>query len=468
MDAYVQRLTRAGAHRCINRLACYGEQETNVTDTMKRRKTPKPPIVTELNLRDWGPRGSTRAGHGQTAVLVDRGIPGEQVVASIDTRRRPRRGVVVDVIEASSDRVAPPCPFYLAGCGGCQWQHLDYGTQVAVKRLGVDREMERAGVTARVSGTHPMADAWRYRHTAAIALGWEAGFRPRGRRGIVQIDDCLISHPAVGALAASANGMLHDGTIPNYHGKVWLDCTVVGCAERPRVQVLIQGISGLTLETHPELEAVARSIAAIDGVESVAYRHKSGEARPLVGDLMATIEVQGRPMWLPAGSFFQTNLKMLSMLLDRVRGELTARRVDHLADIYGGVGTFGLQLADCAGEVTLVELDHQAVLAARRTAEDWGLRNVSFVDRHAERVLPELPTVDAVIVDPPRSGLGPGVTQAIADNGVPLVLYVSCSPPSLADDLAILSQRGFNIRSVEIFDFYPQTYHVESLAVLER
>lgn len=438
------------------------------TTISRRRKAPKLPVPAEIRLLEWGPRGATRAEWNNAPLLVDRGIPGELVVAEVDTRRRPRRGMAVDILDASPDRIAAPCPFYLRNCGGCQWQHLGYEAQLEVKRLGVDREMERAGVAARVERVHSMDDPWRYRRTAAIALGWEAGFRPRGRRGIIQIDDCLISHPAIGALAASMNDLLQARSLPNYHGKVWLDCTVVGSAERPELQVLIQGIPGLTLETHPELPEIAQRIAALHGVGTVAYRHRSGEARPLVGDLMSTVDVQGRPMWLPAGSFFQTNLDMVSVLLDQVREELRNRRIGQLADIYGGVGTFGLQLAREVGEVVLVELDPAAVAAARRTAADWRLDNVTFVDQHAEHALPGLPPVDIALVDPPRSGLGRVVTNAIGRNGVPVVFYVSCSPASLADDLAAFQECGFSTTSLEIFDFYPQTYHVESLAILER
>lgn len=434
----------------------------------RRRKAPKPPVLADVRLLEWGPRGMTRADWNDRPLLVDRGIPSELVVAAVDARRRPRRAVAVDILEASPDRVTPPCPFYLHGCGGCQWQHLGYEAQVEAKRLGVDREMERAGVNARVETAHAMSDPWRYRRTAAVALGWEAGFRPRGRRGIVEIDDCLIAHPAIGALAAAMNDLLRAGSVPNYHGKVWLDCTVVGPAERPELQVLIQGIPGLTLETHPELPDVARRIAALGGVGTVAFRHRSGEACPLIGELMSTVDVQGRPMWVPAGSFFQTNLDMLSLLLDRMRGELAGRDIGRVADIYGGVGTFGLQLAREVGEVTLVELDPAAVAAARQTAADWRLENVTFVDEHAERILPDLARFDLVVVDPPRSGLGTTVTDAIGRNGVPVVFYVSCSPTSLANDLAAFQDGGFTIRKLEIFDFYPQTYHVESWAVLER
>lgn len=439
-----------------------------MTETRKRsRKARKPPIELELRLLEWGPRGSTRAEHEGRTLLVDRGIPGEDVHAMVDRRRQSWRGVVEEVVRASPGRRPPPCPYYLAGCGGCQWQHLDDELQVETKRALVDRAMEAAGVSARVRTAHQMSDPWRYRHTAAIAIGWEAGFRPRARHGILEIHDCLISHPLIGRLADKLNDALRAGKLPNYHGKVWLDCTVVGSRRAPALQVLIQGIEGLTEENHPELPEVARTIASLSAVASVSFRHRSGRPVPLVGDLIASIEVAGRDMYLPAGSFFQTNLDMVPRVLAQIAAVLEGVQPHRMADIYGGVGTFGLPLASHVDEMILLELDPLAVAAARATAESWGLRNVEFIDRHAERALEELPPLDAAVVDPPRSGLGRVVTDAILRNGVPLLFYVSCSPQSLARDLADLAS-AYRVESLDIFDFYPQTYHVESLAVLRR
>lgn len=434
----------------------------------RRRKAPRPPIEVEVRLLDWGARGSTQAELESRRLQIDRGIPGERVVATVDRRRTPWRGVVDRALDPSADRVMPPCPYFVTGCGGCQWQHMRYEAQLQAKRSLVERELRCRGVDAQVDAIHAMEDPWRYRHTAAIAIGWEAGFRPRRRRGIVEIHDCVISHPLVGQLADALNTLLRGGGLPNYHGKVWLDCTVVGSPDAPELQVVIQGIEGLTLETHPELTEVARAVGVVEGVGSVAYRHRSGEPRPLVGELMSPIEVAGRSMYLPAGSFFQTNLEMLAVLLGRMGKLLDGRTTAEAADIYGGVGTFGLFLADRVERMTLVELDPLAVAAARRTAEAWGLNNLSYVSRHAERALPELPALDLAIVDPPRSGLGEVVVRAVVDSAVPLLLYVSCSPSSLAVDLAALVESGYRVRSLELFDFYPQTYHVESLAVLER
>jgi 23S rRNA (uracil1939-C5)-methyltransferase len=345
---------------------------------------------------------------------------------------------------------------------------MRYETQVETKRTLVDREMARVGIDVRVSEAHAMRDPWRYRHTAALAIGWEAGFRPRARRGILEIHDCLISHPLIGRLADRLNGLLRDGRLPNYHGKVWLDCTVVGTPEHPRLQVVIQGIEGLTLEAHPELPDVACEVASVEGVGTVAFRHRSGTVQALLGDAVDTIEVAGREMYLPAGSFFQTNLEMVPLVLERMQVYLQGTTIRHAADIYGGVGTFGLPLASSVSQLTLVELDGAAVEAARRTAAAWELDNVEFVSRHAEHALPEMPALDLAIVDPPRSGLGDVVVTSLIQNGVPAVFYVSCSPQSLARDLAALLAGGYRTQSLEIFDFYPQTYHVESLAILER
>ncbi len=426
------------------------------------------PLALELTLLDWTGRGAVGAEHDGRRLQIDRGIPGERVLATVDRRRKPWRGVVDAVVEASADRVDAPCVHYHQGCGGCQWQHVAHAAQMETKRRLVDAEMRAAGVDAQVSRAHGMDTPWRYRHTAALAIGWEAGFRPRGRRGIVEIRDCPIAHPLIGSLADQLNQLLRSGAAPNYHGKVWLDCTVVGPPNDPVLQILIQGIEGLTLETHPELPELAGQIATLAGVGTVAFRHRSGEPRPLVGDLMSQFEIAGRLMWLPAGSFCQTNVEMVAIVLQRIREAIRNRDLQQAADVYGGIGTFGVSLAHAVGHMTLIELDALAVKAARRTASDWGLTNMTLMSRHAEQALGDLPPLDLLIVDPPRSGLGPTVTDAIATNGARLVAYVSCAPSSLARDLAALQEANFRVLSLEMFDFYPQTYHVECLAVLER
>jgi len=433
----------------------------------RRRGSKRPPVDVETRLLDWGPKGSVLADIEGHRALVDRGLPGELVKAEVRTDKSPWHGVAREVMEASSHRIQPSCRHFLEGCGGCQWQHMSYDAQIETKRRQVDAAMANEGLDTKVGVAHAMDDPWRYRRTAAIAIGWEAGFRPRGRRGIVEVHDCPISHPLIGALSHALNRVLRAQELPNYHGKVWLDCTVVGPAEDHSLQVLIQGIAGLTEESHPELPEVARRVSALPGVSSVAFRHRDGRPRGLVGPLIDSIEVGPYCYRIPAGSFFQTNPIMLTRVVERMRGLLVGRDVRRGADIYGGVGTLGLPLADLMDRLTLVELDPLAVEAARETASRWGLTNIDFAAEHAERALPSLEELDLVIVDPPRSGLGPSVASTLLERRASRILYLSCAPPSLARDLAELTAGGYRVTSLEMFDFYPQTYHVESLAVLE-
>ncbi|GAC1635014.1 MAG: 23S rRNA (uracil(1939)-C(5))-methyltransferase RlmD [Chloroflexota bacterium] len=420
----------------------------------------------QVQLLDWGARGATVGQIDDARVLIDRGIPGERVEAIVRPGKQPWLGTVDRVVEPATSRIAPVCPHYAQGCGGCQWQHIDYATQVETKRALVDREMESHGVPARVETCHTMTPPWRYRHTAAIAIGWEAGFRPRGRRGIVEVRDCPISHPLIGRFASDLNDLLRAGRLPNYHGKAWLECTVVGTETAPSLQVMLQSIAGITTESHPELQDVADVVAGLPSVCSVAYRHRSGEPKTLVGPLESTIEVDGKPFLLPAGSFFQTNLRMVPRVLGHMRERVAHAQLRSGADIYGGVGTLGLPLAPLLDSMTLVELDPFAVNAARGTARAWGLQNVDFLSMPAERALPSLPPLDVAIVDPPRSGLGEKVIAAIALKEVPLVLYLSCSPASLAADLAGMMSFGYRVESLDMYDFYPHTYHVECLAIV--
>jgi 23S rRNA (uracil1939-C5)-methyltransferase len=428
----------------------------------------KPPIQADVSLLGWASRGATWAELDGRRIAIDRGIPGERVAVSIERRRGPWRGVVEKVLEPSGLRVSAPCPYFHRGCGGCQWQHMSYDGQLALKRRLVQRELAAAAVDHPVDEVYGMDNPWRYRRTAAIAVGWEAGFRPRSRRGIVEIADCPISHPSIGRLAAALNTALRQNLLPNYHGKVWLDCTVVDGRAGPAVQVAMQGITGLTPERNPELPDVAAVIHSFGGVDSVAYRHRSGEVIPLIGPLHGTIAVSGIPLRVPAGAFFQTNVSMLEQVIGRMRDILANRRSGQAADVYGGVGTFAFALAGNLAHVALIELDAQAVDAARETAESAGIRNVGFVSARAERAIPQLGSLDLVIVDPPRSGLGDTVVNALAARQAPLLIYVSCAPSSLARDVAALEAHDYRVESLELFDFYPQTYHVESLAVLAR
>jgi 23S rRNA (uracil-5-)-methyltransferase RumA len=420
--------------------------------------------ILTVTLTDFDDHGTTRAKVGNRWVEVEHGIPGELVKIELMGKKR-RRGRIVDLAKPAGDRVFPPCEYYREwSCGGCQWQHLSYRSQVRRKRRAVEAEMKRAGLDERVTATYSMDDPWQYRSTAGIALGKHAGFRRHGSLAIVPIEDCLISHPLIGELMALLNKRLEAGELPDFRGRVRLD---VRLADGPVLQVLVR-----PADDHPpapsDLEILTRMLVLVEDVASVSSISPDGELVVVSGDPFAPTTVAGRPVYLQAGSFFQTNLKLLPELIGRLQQETAPLEGKRVADVYGGVGIFGLFLAERASEVLVVESDPLAEEACRRTAAAWGLDNVQFRAQEAESALADAFGLDVVIVDPPRTGLSETVIEALIAQQPDTILYVSCLAQSLARDLRILTAEGYGIEHLEVFDFYPHTYHVEILTVLRR
>jgi 23S rRNA (uracil-5-)-methyltransferase RumA len=420
-------------------------------------------IIT-VSLTEFDDHGTTRAKVGNRWVEVEHGIPGETVKIELMGKKR-QRGRIVDLVKPANDRVFPPCEYYREWkCGGCQWQHVSYRSQLRRKRRGVEATMKRAGLDARVTATYSLGDPWRYRSTAGIALGKHAGFRRHGSLAIVPIEDCPISHPLIGELMAILNKRLETGDLPDFRGRVRLD---VRLADGPVLQVLVR-----PADDHPpapsDLEILTEMLTHLKDIASVSMMSPDGDLVVVSGDPFGQTTVAGRPVYLHAGSFFQTNLELLPELIGRLQQEAAPLEGKRVADVYGGVGVFGLFLAEHASEVLVVESDPLAEEACRRTAASWGLENVHFRAEEAESALRDASGLDVVVVDPPRTGLSETIIEALIELQPATILYISCLAQSLARDLRVLTAEAYTVEDLEVFDFYPQTYHVEILTVLRK
>jgi 23S rRNA (uracil1939-C5)-methyltransferase len=411
-------------------------------------------------------------------VTVAGGIPGETVrLALVPTGRRDRpRAEVIGVLDPSPERVVPRCPV-VDVCGGCEWQHLSQHGQLLHKAAIVRRLLAAQRLPARIDAVHPMPDPWAYRIRAQIALGAEAGFRRARSKQIVGLRACPVAHPAIARLLEDLNRLLRLRRIPDYRGKVLLHAQVTGSPAESRLQLLLEGGDGLQLAPGAASDEVAAALMALRGVESVSLLTGDGEVRTLAGPEHSRLRIRGRELLLSPGSFFQSNWSLLPALLDRALELADVRPGMIAADIYGGVGLFGLFLAAAGAVVTLVEIDPRAVEAARQTAEAWGLADMRFVTAPAEEAVGGLPALDPstgsglalAVVDPPRTGLDERVLAALIARRVPRVIYVSCSPITYARDAAHVARAGYTIARYELFDFYPQTSaHIEGLAMLVR
>jgi 23S rRNA (uracil1939-C5)-methyltransferase len=417
-----------------------------------------------VTLSEFDDHGTTRARVGNHWLEVEHGVPGETVKIELMGKKR-QRGRIIDLVKSANDRTFPPCEYYREWkCGGCQWQHISYRSQLRRKRRGVEATMKRAGLDQRVTATFSLIEPWRYRTTAGIALGKHAGFRRHGSLAIVPIEDCLISHPLIGELMATLNKRLETGELPDFRGRVRLD---VRLTDGPVLQVLVR-----PADDHPpatsDLDILTALLMRLDMIASVSIVSPDGELIVLSGDPFGRTTLTGRAVHLHAGSFFQTNVELLPQLIGRLQTEAAPLEGKRIADVYGGVGIFGLFLAEGASEVLVVEPDPLAEEACRRTAADWGLDNVHFRAEEAEVALREELGFDVVVVDPPRTGLSETVIEALIEQQPDTILYISCLAQSLARDLRVLTAEGYSIDHLEVFDFYPQTYHVEILTVLRK
>ena len=382
-----------------------------------------------LSLRSWGRLGEAMAQHKGADIFVFGGIPGERVVAEVvRVRRQYVAARVVELLESAADRVSPPCAYY-GQCTGCQWQHLDYAAQLTAKQDKVTDALERVGgfYNAPVLPILPSPRQYGYRNHARFTVGkaGDLGFVHRETRRFVRIDRCMLMHDGINGLLAQ----LQDN-----------------CGETTQLAIRAGRETGDYL-VQPPLKNPAVSIAT----GQKRYRES----------------VAGRQFQVASPSFFQVNTEQAAQLVDTVRAALNLQGTETLLDAYTGVGAFAILLSPYVKKVYAVEESSAAVADARENAA--GLDNVAFLLGKTEDILADLPEPpDAVILDPPRAGCQPAALAGIINLAPPRLVYVSCDPETLARDLKILCQGGYAVDQIRPLDMFPQTHHVECVAVLTR
>jgi 23S rRNA (uracil1939-C5)-methyltransferase len=377
---------------------------------------------------------------------VPGGIPGERVIVSVEEAppRRGRRGrrrralpprvTLLQVLERSPWRVAAPCPHFGA-CGGCQFQHIDYARQLEIKREMVAELLRGEGGFAEppVLPTLACAVPWRYRNQMRFSVNREGqvGLTERGSHRLIPLNECPIAHESINQALKILSAM-----------------------PQPRPQVLVRcgantGQLLLQPAPAPEIGAQLEALGLDVRVESMEE------------------ELAGARFRIRPSSFFQTNSAQAEQMAALVLRGLEPGPEVTVADAYCGVGTFALLLAPYVRRVIGIEESASAVRDAL-----WNVReaaNVQILQGKTELVLPTLAeTIDGLVLDPPRQGCQRPVLDALAERRVPRVVYVSCDPATLARDLKYLcaTAAAYDLVSVQPLDMFPQTAHIECVAVL--
>jgi len=378
-------------------------------------------------------------------VFVPRTAPGDLALVRIDSVKRFARGTLESVIEASSDRVAPPCGHYVVDkCGGCQLQHMSYDAQLEAKRVVVRDSLQRIAKTDVALPTiRPSTKHWRYRNKLTLAMrrgadGWTMGLHPYDDPvAVFQLADCPITDERVVAswreiMAAAA--LLPES--PELRGTVRL--------AGDEIVILVRGG-----DDWPRAEAFFGELSSASALWWAPEKRR------------ATLLFERRSA--PAGtSFGQVNEAVGAALHRHVVERVAAHTPRTVVDAYAGTGETATALAASGIRVTAIEIDHEA---ANLCASRLPAGSRSIVGRVEDMIARALPA-DLVILNPPRIGLHERVTRALEaqHERVRAIVYVSCDPATLARDVARL--RSYRVQSLETFDMFPQTAHVETVCEL--
>jgi 23S rRNA (uracil1939-C5)-methyltransferase len=404
----------------------------------------------------------TSPAHGGASVARDEGkvwlvnyaLPGEVVEAE---PRGKQGGVSVanatSVIEASPHRVEPRCP-YFGACGGCQWQHASYAHQLDLKRQVVEEAWARAGL--RLPPDTPvlgMDDPWRYRirgefEAVPVAEGWRFGFHRLRSHQVLPIATCDIHdlriEQALPAFAQAAND-LHLANLQN------LLLTV-----EPSGRGLLWQLRHRGKEPDWPRDEFARRV---------------GKLLPdqVLLDEAMSLEFWAMSFRVRSDTFVQTNYQQMLVLYKTALDMLAAGAEDHVLDLYAGIGTISVAIARTAAGVTAVEENPRAVQLGRLNARINSAR-VEYLPGKVETVLRQvrMGRHQAAILDPPRAGCEPAALAELLRLGPDRLVYVSCEPSTHARDLIGLVRGGYRVRRAAIVDMFPQTYHIETVALLER
>jgi 23S rRNA (uracil1939-C5)-methyltransferase len=356
-------------------------------------------------------------------VFVPAAAPGDRArVRVIEEHPKWLRAEIAALDTPGPGRVAPRCALF-GRCGGCAWQHLDYAVQLAAKA-----EILRDALV-RIGGLSP--------DEVEVEPSPPYGYRGRARVGV-------------------ARGVVGFRRLRSHALEPAAACPVLV----PPLETALAALAAAPPERDGEIELCAGD----DG-----HVRAWGPGGLLHGEAALAIDAGPARIAVSPGVFFQGNARVRAALLDAVVE--AAGRGRRALDLCAGAGFFTFALAERFDEVVAVESSPPAVRDLRRNVEAAGARNVRVECAPLERFLaePRALAADAIVLDPPRTGIGAALARSLAAaTGPARVVYVSCAPATLARDLAAMAAEGLRLRAVRGFDLFPQTAHVEAIAVLSR
>jgi len=382
----------------------------------------------EITLTGIAHLGEAIGKYNGKVVFVPYAIPGETVKAKIIKDEKDYyRAEILDIIEPSFFRENPPCKLF-GICGGCSFQHVAYSYQIKLKEIVVMEQLKRIGGFENPEDftnlTLKAENPYNYRNRADFSINRQnlLGFKIRGTHKFLHVEYCHIMHDKINKMLS-----LLQGKKP----------------KRKSHNITIRyGINTGTWLIQPEMDTV-----------EIETGQKFYHERLL-----------GKDFIISAPSFFQVNTYQAEKLIQTVLNYIT-QEDKTVIDAYAGVGTFTVFLAQKAEKVIAIEESRSAYKDAQINIKNFD--NITYLCKKTEEALFESKiNGDVIVIDPPRVGCMKEVLQAIAEKKIKKVIYVSCEPSTLARDLKYLKEMGYKLKEIQPVDMFPQTYHIENVALM--
>ena len=450
-------------------------------ETGTEQRPPRPRRGDELELRidslAQGGRGVARTDSG-FVLFVAGGLPGDVVRARVGKSKKSHaEATAVELIEAAPERIPDTCTHGDEPCSGSPWQGLPYELQLEHKADQVREALERLGGFEDVAmeAIVPAVDQWRYRNKTEYSFGADRdaeaglalGFHARGRWDrVIDIDDCKLASERNNTARNQIRAWAREHVVPAYDR-----VSGVGVA---RNLVVREGRH--TGQIHTRLVTGPGSIPKPPtDLHTVVDQNSGGTDGPtgVIGEERLRERLCGLDFDVSATAFLQTNTETAELLYGVAREYAALGGDERLYDLFCGVGTIGLSMAADAGEVWGIEIVADAIADAEYNAERNGIENAQF--RAADARLGIRPLIeeagkpDVLVIDPPRAGLSAKIVRRVLECEAQRIVYVSCNPTTLAPNARqMVDDGGYRLTRVRPVDMFPQTPHIECVALLEK
>jgi 23S rRNA (uracil1939-C5)-methyltransferase len=429
-------------------------------------------LEVEIDSLAFGGRGVARS--EGLVVFVAGALPGDKVRVEITkAKKRFAEARTLELLQPSAERIADRCIHEGEPCPGAPWQGLAYERQLSHKSEQVGEALRRIGGLDgfEQEQIEPALEQWRYRNKLEYSFGERdgeptLGFHARGRWDlIVDVDDCQLASERGNAARNAVREWARLESVPAYDSS-----TREGTL---RNLVVREGWRTGQIQTRLVTSAAAFPKPPVD-LHTAIEGDSGGTDGPtgVLGEERLREELSGLRLEMSHGAFFQTNTEMAERLYAIAAEYAGLSGSERVFDLYCGIGTIGLTMAAKAGEVWGVEIVPEAIADAERNAEQNKIENAHFFAGSARTsmrpLIEQAGKPDVVVIDPPRAGLSQKIVRRLIECEAKKIVYVSCNPTTLAPNAAQLVEAGYTLRRVKPVDMFPQTPHIECVALLEK